>query len=82
MDNQWWPKIVMEEGLNRRHKTWMKLNNKWLNKWNIKLHKCPNTNEEIKKLVIGKFQNAMWNNCIGHKKKYYIKVFNPNCDHG
>lgn len=24
MDNQCWPKIAMEEGLDRRKKTWMK----------------------------------------------------------
>lgn len=56
----------------------MKQNIKWLNKWNIKLHDCPNTNKEIKKFVIEKFQIAMWNNHIGRKKAYYIKEFNPS----
>ena len=49
MDNQRWPKLAMEE-LDHRKKTWMKQNKKWLSKWNIKLHECPNTKEEIKKV--------------------------------
>lgn len=81
MSNQRWPKIVMEEGLNRRKKTWMKQNKKWLNKWNIQLHECLNTNGEIKKFVIEKFQTAMWTNHIGCKKAYYIKEFNPTGEH-
>lgn len=82
MDNQHWPKIAMEEELDRRKKTWMKQNKKWLSKWNIKLHECSSTNEEIKKVVMEKFSTAMWTNHNGRKKTYYIKEFNPNCDHG
>jgi hypothetical protein len=28
-----------------------------------------------------KFRTAMWTNHSGRKKTYYIKEFNPNCDH-
>jgi hypothetical protein len=31
--------------------------------------------------VIEKFRTAMWTNHSGHKKQYYIKEFNPICDH-
>ena len=48
MDNQRWLKLAMEEELERKKNTWMKKNKTWLNKWNIKLHECPNTKEEIK----------------------------------
>ena len=72
----------MEEELDRRKKTWMKQNKKWLSKWNIKLHECPNIKEEIKTFVIEKFRTAMWTNHSERKKTYYIKEFNPNCDHG
>jgi hypothetical protein len=51
MDNQRWPKLAMEEELDRRNKNWMKENKMWLSKCNIKLHECPNTKEEIKKFV-------------------------------
>jgi hypothetical protein len=71
----------MEEELDCRKKTWMKQNKKWLSKWNIKLHECLNTKEEIKKFMNEKFRIAMWTNHGGHKKAYYIKEFNPNCDH-
>jgi hypothetical protein len=81
MDNQRWLKLAMEEELERKKNTWMKKNKTWLNKWNIKLHECPNTKEEIKRFVIEKFRIAMWINHSGHKKTYYIKEFNPNCDH-
>jgi hypothetical protein len=40
-----------------------------------------NTKEEIKKLLNEKFRTAMWTNHSGRKKAYYIKEFNPNCDH-
>jgi hypothetical protein len=52
-----------------------------LSKWNIKLHECPNTKEEIKKFVIEKFRTVMWTNHSGRKKAYCIKEFNPKCDH-
>ena len=81
MDNQRWLNLSMEEELERKKNTWMKKNKTWLNKWNIKLHECPNTKEEIKRFVIEKFRIAMWINHSGHKKTYYIKEFNPNCDH-
>ena len=71
----------MEEELERKKNTWMKKNKTWLNKWNIKLHECPNTKEEIKKSTIEKFKTVMWTNHSGCKKTYYIKEFNPNCDH-
>ena len=35
----------------------------------------------MKKLVNEKFRTAMWTNHSGCKKTYYIKEFNPNCDH-
>jgi hypothetical protein len=81
MDNQCWPKLSMEEELECRKKTWMKKNKKWLSKWNIKLHEFPNAKKEIKKFVNEKFRASMWTNHSGHKKEYYIKEFNPNCDH-
>ena len=71
----------MEKELDSKKKTWMKQNKKWLSKWNINLHECPNTKEEIKKFVNEKFRTGMWTNHSGHKKSYYIKEFNPNCDH-
>ena len=49
MDNQCWPNISMEEDLDYKKKTWTWQNKKWLSKWNIKLHECPNAKEEIKK---------------------------------
>ena len=72
----------MKEELDRRKKTWMKQNKKWLSKWNTKLHECPNTKKDIKKFVIERFRTAMWTNHIGRKKTHYIKECNPNCDHG
>jgi hypothetical protein len=59
----------------------MKQTKKWLSKWNIKLHECPDTKEETKKFVDEKFRTAMWTNHCGCKKTYYIKDFNPKCNH-
>jgi hypothetical protein len=81
MDNQRWPKLAMEKELDRRKKTWMKKNKKWLSKWNIKLYECPNTKEATKKFVNETFRTTMWINHSECKKAYYIKEFNPNCNH-
>ena len=54
VDAQWWSKSVVEEGLVRRKKMWMKQNRKWLIKWDINILECPNTNEEIKRFVLEK----------------------------
>lgn len=65
MNNHRWPKAVMEEALNCRKNTWMKQNNKWMNKWDIKLQECPSTNSEIKNYMKEKFRTTMWSNQIG-----------------
>lgn len=59
----------------------MKQNSKWLSKWNIKLHECPNTNVEIKKFVLEKFRTIMWTKQVGRKKTHYIQEFNPTWEH-
>ncbi|KAH9321001.1 hypothetical protein KI387_015640 [Taxus chinensis] len=53
-----WPKIVVEEKLNRRKSTWMKQNEKWMKKWEISMRDCPNTNGDIKKARSKKEDNA------------------------
>jgi hypothetical protein len=45
------------------------------------LYECSNIKEEIKRFVNEKFKIVMWTNHSGRKKAYYIKEFNPNCDH-
>ncbi|KAH9293516.1 hypothetical protein KI387_041284, partial [Taxus chinensis] len=65
MDNLRWPKMVTEDNLERRKKTWMKQNNKWMNKWGINFQECPNNNREIKNYVMEKFRTAMWTEQMG-----------------
>ena len=48
MDKHRWTKLVVKEELNRRKKTWMKQNKKWLGKWDINLHDCPQAKEDKK----------------------------------
>lgn len=72
MENHRWPKLIMEERLDRRKNTWMKQNGKWMNKWAISIQECPNTNEEIKKIVKEKFSSRLWTKQDGCKKVYYI----------
>ena len=36
-----WPKLVIEEKLVRRKSTWMKQNEKWMQKWDINIQTCP-----------------------------------------
>jgi hypothetical protein len=45
MEESWWPKVVFNELLCKRKKTWMQQNIKWLNKWDIQLNMCPTNNK-------------------------------------
>ncbi|KAH9324645.1 hypothetical protein KI387_004823, partial [Taxus chinensis] len=81
MDNHRWPKMVIEDNLERRKTTWMKQNTKWMEKWGIHFQECPNNNREIKNYVAEKFRNIMWTKNIGRKKAHYIKYFNPTWAH-
>jgi hypothetical protein len=76
-----WPKLVIEEKLVRRKSTWMKQNDKWMQKWDINIQACPDNIKEIKKFVNEKFRNILWTRHIGRKKSYYIKEFNPTSSH-
>lgn len=37
MENQHWPRVVIEEELSRMKNTQMKLNFKWMDKWDINM---------------------------------------------
>ena len=30
-----WPKVIFNEGMSEKKKSWMRQNNKWMQKWNI-----------------------------------------------
>ncbi|KAH9319051.1 hypothetical protein KI387_020820, partial [Taxus chinensis] len=74
MDNFRWPKIVMNDTLERRKKTWMNQNTKWMYKWGINLLECPNRNMEIKNYVIEKFRTAMWTGCLDPETKLDVFI--------
>lgn len=49
-----------------------------MDKWNINLHECPNTNEEIKNWVLEKLKNAMWTKQPSRKKNIMSKNLTPS----
>ena len=55
MEDSRWPKVVFNDILCKRKKTWMRQNIKWLSNWDIHLNKCPTNNKEIKAFVIDRF---------------------------
>ena len=77
MEDKRWPKVVFNDILCKRKKTWMWQKNKWLSKWDIYLNTCPKNNKLIKAFVINKFHKKIWGKGIRRKKKYYIEEFNP-----
>jgi hypothetical protein len=81
MEDNRWPKVVFNDILCKRKKTWMQQNIKWLSKWDIHLNMCPTNNKEIKDFVIDRFHKRTWDKGIGRKKKYYIEEFNPTYNH-
>ena len=60
MEDDRWPKVVFNDILCKRKKTWMRQNNKWLSKWDIYLNMCPTNSNEIKVFVIDKFHKQIW----------------------
>jgi hypothetical protein len=81
MEDSWWPKVVFNDILCKRKKTWMRQNIKWLSKWDIHLNKCPTNSKEIKAFVIDRFHKRTWDKGLGIKKEYYIEEFNPTYNH-
>jgi hypothetical protein len=55
MEDSRWPKVIFNDILCKRKKTWMRQNIKWLNKWDIHLNRCPMNSKEIKDFVIDMF---------------------------
>jgi hypothetical protein len=78
MEDSWWPKVIFNDILCKRKKTWMRQNIKWFNKWDIHLNRCPTNSKEIKAFVIDRFHKRTCNKGPGRKKKYYIEEFNPH----
>lgn len=66
MEEGCWPKLLFNDTLCKRKKTWMRQNRKW----DIYLNMCPTNSKEIKAYVIDKFHKHTWNKELGRKKKY------------
>jgi hypothetical protein len=60
MEEGRWPKVVFNDILCKRKKTWMRQNNKWFSKWGICLSMCPTKSKEIKTFVMDKFHKHTW----------------------
>ena len=41
MEDDFWPKVIFNDILCKRKKTWMRKNSKWLSKWDIYLNSSP-----------------------------------------
>ena len=54
------PKVIFNEGMSERKKSWMRQNNKWMQKWNIYLNACPTNNKELKNFAMEKFRKHIW----------------------
>ena len=52
-----WPKVSFNEGMSERKKSWMRQNNKWMQKWNIYLNACPTNSKELNNFVMENFVN-------------------------
>ena len=75
-----WLKVIFNEGMSERKKSWMRQNNKWMQQWNICLNACPTNSKELKNFVLEKFRKGICGKELGRKKNYYVQVFNPTCD--
>ena len=64
-----WPKVVFNDILCKRKKTWMQKNNKWFSKWGIFLNTCTINSKEITDFVMDKFHKPTWDKDLGREKK-------------
>ena len=55
-----WLKVIFNEGMSERNKSWMRQNNKWMKKWNIYLNACPTNSKELNNFVLEKFRKGIW----------------------
>jgi hypothetical protein len=78
MEDSWWPKVVFNDILCKRKKTWMIQNIKWLSKWDIHLNKCPTNNKEIKTFVIDRFHNELGIKGSREIKSIILKSLTPH----
>ncbi len=62
-----WTKIIFNEGMSERKKSWMRQNNKWMQKWNIYLNACPTNSKDLKSYVMEKFHKHIWGKGLGRK---------------
>jgi hypothetical protein len=69
------PKVVFNDILCKRKKTWMRQNIKWLSKCDIHLNKCPTNNREIKTFVMDRFHKRTWDKGLGRKKEFTVLRF-------
>ena len=81
MEEGIWPKVVFNDILCKRKKTWMHKNNKWFSKWGICLRMFPTNSKEIKAFFMDNFHKCTWEKELGRKKKYYIEEFNLTHNH-
>jgi hypothetical protein len=78
MEDSRWPKVVVNDILCKRKKTWMRQNIKWLNKWGIQLNRCPTKSKEIKVFVIDRFHKRTWDKGLRRKKSIILKSLTPH----
>ena len=69
MEEGRWPKVVFNDILCKRKKSWMQQNINWLSNWHICLNMCPTNSKEIETFVIDKFHKQTSDKELGRKKK-------------
>ena len=63
MEEGRWPKVVFNDRLSKRKKTWMWKNNKWFSKSGTCLSMCPTNSKEIKTLLWISSTNILGRKC-------------------
>ena len=81
MEEVRWPKVVFNNILCKRMKTWMRQNNEWFSKWGICLSMHSTNNKETNFFVMDKFNKHTWEKELERKNKYSIEEFNPTHNH-
>ena len=69
MEDTRWLKVVFNEILGTRKKTWIQKSNKWIRKWSILLRCVPQKVKRQNLLYIDKFHKGTWDKVLGRKKK-------------
>ena len=72
-----WPKVIFNERMSERKKSWMRQNNKWMQKSNIYFNACPTNSKDLKSFLWRSFV-SVYGERVGEKEEVLCSRIQPH----